>query len=142
MSFKEHFLAIDWLAKKFFSFIDADTFYTILIRLLLEHSVIFVSESIQTLTAVVLGFSYLIQPFKWPFIIIPNLPIDMMNMIESPVPYLIGILGGAELKKTLQKTNLPCEIVYITNNKFEISVRYISYIIFSNCKRLNLQNLI
>jgi len=47
-----------------------------------------------------LGFSYLIQPFKWNFILIPNLPHELMNIVESPVPYLIGTLGGEHLKKS------------------------------------------
>lgn len=122
--FNEIFLAINWLAKHFFSLIDYETLFNILIRILAENSIIFISDNIQHLTITVLGFSYLIQPFKWPFIIIPNLPIELMNMIESPVPFLIGILGDINLKKKLTGNKQPhnYDIVYIGGNKIELNV--------------------
>jgi hypothetical protein len=123
-SLNKKFLAIDWLSEHFFNLIDVETFYNILIRILAEQSFIFVSENIQFLTATVLGFSYLVKPFKWPFIIIPNLPLDLMSMVESPVPFLIGILGNDELKKSLM-SNIHidhCNFVYISENKIELNV--------------------
>jgi hypothetical protein len=123
-TFNESFLATDWLCKKFFDIIDYNTLFNILTRILLEHSFIFISDDIQLLTATVLGFSYLILPFKWPFIIVPNLPIDLMNMIDSPVPFLIGMLGDDSLKKKLLNIkSLYANIVVITNEKFELFVK-------------------
>jgi hypothetical protein len=122
-TFNESFIATDWLCKKFFDIIDFNTMYSILTRILLEHSFIFISKDIQTLTATVLGFSYLILPFKWPFIIVPNLPIDLMSMIDSPVPFLIGMLGDTNLlKKLLSMKTLCSNIVYIHEDKFELFV--------------------
>ncbi len=114
--YEENFIAIEWLADRFFNIFDYATFHGILGRILLEQSFLFICDNIQTLTSVVLGFSYMIQPFKWPYILVPNLPIDLLNMIESPVPYLIGILGDNYLKNRLVDMNsLQTNIVYITN---------------------------
>ncbi len=123
--FNEIFLGIDWLSIHFFSLLNSELLFNILIRILLEHSIIFLSEYIQHLTITVLGFSYLIRPFTWPFIIIPNLPIDLMNMIDSPVPYLIGILGDKNLKKEMIKKwgrDRHFDILYIGENKIEFIV--------------------
>lgn len=127
--FNEIFLATDWLSKKIFEIFDVETFYAIILRILSENSFIFISEDIQVLTTCVLGFSYLIQPFKWPFIIIPNLPIELKGMIESPVPYLIGILGDSELKKNLlKKENIYCDLIYVNaNKKVEANVNIIIF---------------
>lgn len=71
-----------------------------------------------------LGFAYLLQPFKWPFIIIPNLPIDLINMVESPVPFLIGILGDKTSKVNLINTlNTSANIVMFQDNKLELIVK-------------------
>lgn len=130
--FNEEFLAIDWLSKKFFKLIDADTFYTILTRILLEQSFIFICEDIQNLTTLVLGFSFLIRPFNWPFILIPNLPLDLLSMVESPVPFLLGILGDEEDKNFtnfkqsfINNPNISANVViYITStNKLELYLK-------------------
>lgn len=39
-----------------------------------------------------MGFNVYLKPFSWPFILIPNLPLDLINMLDSPVPYLIGVI--------------------------------------------------
>jgi hypothetical protein len=49
----EIFLAIDWLSKKLFRLIDAEDLFSILIRILLEQSFIFICDDIQNLTVLV-----------------------------------------------------------------------------------------
>jgi hypothetical protein len=137
-TFNEAFIATDWLCKQFFNIIDYNTLFMILTRILLEHSFIFISDDIQLLTSTVLGFSYLIQPFNWPFIIVPNLPLDLMSMIDSPVPFLIGMLGDNELIKRLQSMNTLCSnIVRITKDKFEF---YVKLPLFSHVTRSSISN--
>jgi hypothetical protein len=123
--FNETFLAIEWLSKKFFPLTDSHTLFKILIRILAENSIVFISKNIQNLTSTVLGFSYLIQPFKWPFILIPNLPHELMNMIDSPVPFLIGILGDEQIKKKMirdSNSSTNYDIVFIDDsNRIELN---------------------
>jgi hypothetical protein len=127
-TFNAAFIATDWLCKQFFNVIDYNTLFMILTRILLEHSFIFISTDIQLLTATVLGFSYLILPFNWPFIIVPNLPLDLMSMIDSPVPFLIGMLGDDGLRKQLQMQKTLCSnIVVISKDKYEFYVNIITF---------------
>ena len=71
-----------------------------------------------------LGFSYLIAPFKWPFILIPNLPLDLINMIESPVPFLIGILGDEKsYEETLKRENIEADILFIYSKGIKYKVK-------------------
>jgi hypothetical protein len=109
--YNQIFLAIDWLSRQFFKLVSVDNIYSILFRILLEQSFLFISDNIQDLTTLVLGFSYLIAPFKWPFIIIPNLPLDLIGMTESPVPYLMGVLGISTFKQSFIDSDIPANIV-------------------------------
>ena len=43
-----------------------------------------------------LGMYYIINPLSWPFTIIPNLPPNLFEVIDSPIPLLIGILGNKD----------------------------------------------
>jgi hypothetical protein len=114
-------MAVDWLTKIFLKIIDSDSLSKIIIRVLLEESFIFISDDIEILTTIVLGISYLIKPFKWPFIIIPNLPLDLINVLESPVPYLLGILGDENIKNNLLlNSNIYSHIAVIKNNRVEL----------------------
>ena len=88
----ECFLAMEYIGFHLFKLMTPDILYDLLIRVLTEQNVIFVTDNIQQLTALVLGMYYLILPFKWPFIVIPNLPLDLIEVIESPVPFMIGLL--------------------------------------------------
>ena len=46
---------------------------------------------------------YLINPLVWPFTIIPNLPIDLIEIIDSPLPLLIGMLGNTDLAEEINR---------------------------------------
>ena len=62
---------------------------------------------------------YLINPFTWPFTIIPNLPPNLFEVIDSPIPLLIGILGNIYTAEEINEIrNGNCNIIII--NKKEI----------------------
>jgi len=77
----------------------------------------------------------LIQPYKWNFILIPNLPHELLNIVESPVPYLTGVLGGDVLKRQfLFNREVKSNILHLKAEKqIEICVRVIFnyYIIYN-----------
>lgn len=86
-------MSIEFLSKKLIKLVDdIDIIFEVLLLILLEKSIIFVAEDIETLTTLVMSFNALIKPFSWPYILIPNLPLDLVNILETPAPYLIGIL--------------------------------------------------
>ena len=101
-----------------------DQYYEIFVRILSEQSFVFISNDIQNLTLTVLGFSFLILPFKWPFILIPNLPFEMMEVLESPVPNIIGIIGGDEtLAHIRSNTGIFSNIIHI-NDKEQVDIYF------------------
>ena len=46
---------------------------------------------------------YLINPLVWPFTIIPNLPQNLIEVIDSPIPLLIGMIGDKTLAEKVDK---------------------------------------
>ena len=110
----ECFLAMEYIGFHLFKLINPEILYALLIRVLTEQNFIFFSDNIQQLTALVLGIYYLILPFKWPFIVIPNLPLDLIEVIESPVPFLIGLLvDKKKMRKYINSDNINANILYI-----------------------------
>lgn len=57
---------------------------------MLEKSIIFVGKP-NLVSAAILGLNSLLQPFKWCFALVPILPHPLIDMIEAPVPLLVGI---------------------------------------------------
>ena len=61
---------------------------------------------------------YLINPLSWPFTIIPNLPPNLFEVIDSPIPLLIGILGNKDSAEEINEMrNGNCNIIIINNNE-------------------------
>ena len=46
---------------------------------------------------------YIINPLTWPFTVIPNLPQNLIEVIDSPIPLLIGLLGNKKLAEEIKK---------------------------------------
>ena len=46
---------------------------------------------------------YIINPLIWPFTIIPNLPQNLIEVIDSPIPLLIGMIGDKLLAEKVDK---------------------------------------
>ena len=62
----------------------------LLSAVLLEKSIIFVGKS-NLVSSAILGLNCLLYPFKWCFALVPILPHPLIDMIEAPVPLLVGI---------------------------------------------------
>jgi len=60
---------------------------------------------------------YLINPLSWPFTIIPNLPPNLFEVIDSPIPLLIGILGNKDTAIEINEIrNGNCNIIIINSS--------------------------
>ena len=59
--------------------------------LLLEKTVIFVSQSRTVLGYAAEAFTSLLFPFQWEQILIPILPPSLKDYLNSPVPLIAGI---------------------------------------------------
>ena len=63
---------------------------------------------------------YIINPFNWPFTIIPNLPQNLIEVIDSPIPLLIGLLGNKKLAEEINKIREGNDnIIIIDGNKMK-----------------------
>ena len=58
---------------------------------LLERKILFISKSYSLLTAAVASLKLLIRPLCWQHLCIPVLPRDMIDTLECPTPFIIGV---------------------------------------------------
>ena len=62
---------------------------------------------------------YIINPLIWPFTIIPNLPQNLLEVIDSPIPLLIGMIGDKTLAEKVDKIRGGNNnIIILENGKF------------------------
>lgn len=72
--------------------IDPFTIVTILMALLMERRVIFISRKLSTLSSCVQAAVALLYPFSWQHVFIPVLPLGMIQFVCAPVPFVVGLL--------------------------------------------------
>jgi len=99
-------LEVDWVSGLGLSNLTDETFAFIFSALLLENPIVFLSENLGLLTSTLMLFVNLINPFKWHYPVVSNLPQDLMQILESPVPIMVGINKGSAFANDLsQKYN-------------------------------------
>ncbi|KAH7295774.1 hypothetical protein KP509_27G065400 [Ceratopteris richardii] len=59
---------------------------------LLEKQIVIVCPNLGVLSAVVLSTIPLIRPFQWQSLMLPILPNQMLDFLDAPVPYVVGVL--------------------------------------------------
>ena len=73
-----------------------DTIIKIFSSILYEQKLIFIGNELGPLTRLINTFITLLYPFSWPHTYIPILPTLMLDVIQAPTPYIIGILRSCE----------------------------------------------
>ncbi|WOL09916.1 hypothetical protein Cni_G18669 [Canna indica] len=58
---------------------------------LLEKQVIVICPNLGVLSAIVLSIIPLIRPFQWHSLLLPILPRKMLDFLDAPVPYIVGV---------------------------------------------------
>lgn len=106
ISIQNNHLSIDYTTpiKKDASFVDCEfafrnvfnnlcfeDFLFIYFSIIHEKHVVFISEDINMSTGALSAFMSLMRPFKWSLPIIYNLPHELLPILGSPVPVLVGI---------------------------------------------------
>ena len=71
--------------------VEADELMLIWTSVLLEKKIIFVSDDLGTLSSAIFGFLSLIEPFKWCFPAYPILSDDLLEVLEAPMPLMVGL---------------------------------------------------
>ncbi len=85
-----------------FSTLGLNEMYELLCSLLIERSVVFVSENLNLLTSASYIIWYnnnntrmaccsLIHPLKWQYILIPIVPNPLRELLDAPLPYIAGL---------------------------------------------------
>ena len=114
---------LSWIFRKIIWFYNSEVFFKILMMILLEQNVIFYGNDIELVTFSCLLFSSAIFPFKWEFSLIPNLPLSNIDLLQSPSPFIVGVLlkEKKELKKYeefIDRSNI--NVVFVDKKKIEI----------------------
>ncbi len=71
-----------------------------LLSVIYEKNVVFVSTSPFEITAAISTFISLLRPFKWSYPVIYNIPGDCLEILGSPIPVLVGL--NLPAKKVLE----------------------------------------
>jgi hypothetical protein len=74
--------------------IDPFTIVAVLMALLMERRVIFISRKLSTLSSCVQACVALLYPFSWQHVFIPVLPLGMIQFVCAPVPFVVGLLSS------------------------------------------------
>ncbi|WVZ73407.1 hypothetical protein U9M48_021717 [Paspalum notatum var. saurae] len=88
---------------------------TLFAAALLEKQIVIVCSNLGMLSASILSIIPLIRPYQWQSLLIPVLPIDMMDFLDAPVPYIVGIQN-----KTSDVLNRLSNAVVIDANRNQI----------------------
>ncbi|KAK8717923.1 hypothetical protein V6N13_045173 [Hibiscus sabdariffa] len=117
----EHLQAIEYvrppisdlaLDESYFYSFEAAEILAVVAGVLLEKQVVVVCPNLGVLSAVVLSFIPIIRPFQWQSLLLPVLPLRMLDFLDAPVPFLVGVQDKpADLKmkttSNLIQVNLP-----------------------------------
>ncbi|XP_025887770.1 uncharacterized protein [Solanum lycopersicum] len=58
---------------------------------LLEKQIVVVCSNLGILSACILSIIPLIRPYQWQSLLMPLLPNDMLDFLDAPVPYIVGV---------------------------------------------------
>ena len=81
----------DYCMDVLFNTLEISVIIKLFVALLFEKFIIIISKQNMPLFCICESLRYLLFPFEHSFVYIPNLPFDKIDILDSPVPYLIGI---------------------------------------------------
>ncbi|XP_039030840.1 uncharacterized protein LOC120165366 [Hibiscus syriacus] len=101
-----------WTTATICRVLSLDGILAVLAGVLLEKQVVVVCPNLGVLSAVVLALIPIIRPFQWQSLLLPVLPVTMLDFLDAPVPFLVGVQDKpAHLKmkttSNLVQVNLP-----------------------------------
>ena len=92
-------IELEWTCPIMFSALRFVDFFWLLMAALQENSIIFVSKNLGLLTSCVLGLTSLMKPFKWIHLMMPVVPQCLKEVIEAPLPFIVGLHGAPPLNR-------------------------------------------
>ena len=112
---EESFLC--WIFSKIIWFFDAEVFFGILVRVLLEQKLVFCGNDVELVSFSSLMFAHAISPFKWEFSLIPNLPLQHVDVLQSPAPFIAGLVLEKHQLKTIEFDESSTNVVFVDKKK-------------------------
>ncbi|XP_010047487.2 uncharacterized protein LOC104436426 isoform X1 [Eucalyptus grandis] len=82
---------------------------------LLEKQILVVCSNLGILSALVLSVIPLIRPYQWQSLLMPVLPNDMLEFLDAPVPYVVGIKN-----KTSEVQSKIANVILVDANKNQV----------------------
>ena len=83
--------------------VDPNVFVRTMLACLTEHQIVIISSHASKLVAFTESLFMCLWPLQWCHLYFPYLPLTYANMLQSPVPYLVGVLQDEF--NTLLKSN-------------------------------------
>ncbi|XP_010449763.1 PREDICTED: uncharacterized protein LOC104731954 [Camelina sativa] len=80
-----------WAVASLCGSLRLDNVLMILSGALLEKQIVFICSNLGILAASVLSIIPIIRPFRWQSLLMPVLPDDMLEFLDAPVPYIVGV---------------------------------------------------
>ncbi|XP_048334758.2 uncharacterized protein LOC107424124 [Ziziphus jujuba] len=82
---------------------------------LLEKQIVVICSNLGTLSALVLSVIPLIRPYQWQSLLMPVLPNDMLDFLDAPVPYIVGVKN-----KTNEVQSKLSNVILVDANKNQV----------------------
>lgn len=82
---------------------------------LLEKQIVIVCSNLGVLSALVLSLIPLIRPYQWQSLLMPVLPNDMLDFLDAPVPYIVGVKN-----KTTELQSKLTNVVLVDANRNQV----------------------
>ncbi|XP_010261918.1 PREDICTED: uncharacterized protein LOC104600578 isoform X2 [Nelumbo nucifera] len=82
---------------------------------LLEKQIVVVCSNLGILSSIVLSIIPLIRPYQWQSLLMPVLPNDMLDFLDAPVPYVVGVKN-----KTAEVQTKLANVILVDANKNQV----------------------
>ncbi|XP_055963796.1 DENN domain-containing protein 5B isoform X2 [Sorex fumeus] len=91
----------DFSLREALELLGSESLVQVLTCVLLEMQVLLYSQDCQRLMTVAESVTALLFPFQWQHVYVPILPASLLQFLDAPVPYLMGLQakGGADRSK-------------------------------------------
>lgn len=95
---------------------------TIFTGALLEKQMVFVCSNLGILSASVLSIIPLIRPYQWQSFFMPVLPNDMLDFLDAPVPFVVGVKS-----RTAEVQSKSGNVILVDANKNQVKSSYMPH---------------
>ncbi|KAG9154348.1 hypothetical protein Leryth_000784 [Lithospermum erythrorhizon] len=80
-----------WTTATICRVLSLENILALLSAVLLERQMVIICPNLGVLSAVVLSIIPIIRPFEWQSLLLPVLPAKMLDFLDAPVPFIVGV---------------------------------------------------